>query len=181
MAVGWGVGVSSPRPLVVGQLSGVLPRVGAGQVPGVAVAAVRVVAFARPVAVAVAVVAVVVAVAVVVVAVFVVRPAATAPGRSRPPAAAAVVRPAAAAPGRSRPNPSLHIRRRLDPQRIIPRALCAEQGFPLRAVSLDEGFGLRQLAALRRFLIDDSLLIVSTMVSKESPPSGLGRSTSIMG
>ena len=85
MAVGWGVGVSSPRPSVVGQLSGVLPRVDVGQALGVAVAAVRVVAFARPVAVAVAVVAVVVAVAVVVVAVFVVRPAATAPGRSRPP------------------------------------------------------------------------------------------------
>jgi hypothetical protein len=83
---GWGVGVSSPRPLVAGQLSSVLPRV--GQVPGVAVAAVRVVAFARPVAVAVAVavVAVVVAVAVVVVAVSVVRPAAARP-RPQPPAA----------------------------------------------------------------------------------------------
>jgi hypothetical protein len=31
------------------------------------------------------------------------------------------------------------------------------------------------------FLIDDSLLIVNTMVSKESPSSGLGRNTSIMG
>jgi hypothetical protein len=74
------------------------------------------------------------------------------PGRGaklRPPAAAAAARPAATAPGRSRPNPSLHIRRRLGPQRIIPRALCAEQGLPLRlrAASLDEGFGLRQLAA----------------------------------
>ena len=62
MAVGWGGGCVRSRPLVVGQLSGMLPRVGVGQVPGVAVAAVRVVAFARPVAVAVAVVAVVVAV-----------------------------------------------------------------------------------------------------------------------
>ena len=37
LVVGWGVGVPSPRPLAVGQLSGVLPRVDVGQALGVAV------------------------------------------------------------------------------------------------------------------------------------------------
>ena len=43
--------------------------------------------------------------------------------------------------------------------------------------------GMLELGSSRclNLLIDDSLLIVSTVVSKESPPSGLGRNTSIMG